>query len=127
ISAWQSSTFSHGFLILPMSLYLAWTSRNKISQRAAEPFLWGIPILGAVAFGWLMGYIASVSLVQHIAIVMILQVLTWTILGTRITRTLLFPVLYLFFAVPLGDSLTPLLQDFTASFVVKALQVSGVP
>ena len=127
ISSWQSSTFSHGFLILPMSLYWAWANRNKISERAAAPFLWGIPILGAVAFGWLMGYIANVSLVQHIALVLILQVLTWTILGTRITRILLFPLLYLFFAVPLGDSLTPPLQDFTASFVVQALQVSGVP
>jgi len=127
VSSWQSSTFSHGFLILPMSLYLAWSCRSKVAQRATAPFLWGIPILGAVAFGWLMGYIANVSLVQHAALVLILQVLTWTILGTRIIRTLLFPVLYLFFAVPLGDSLTPPLQDFTASFVVQVLQVSGIP
>src|SRR3989449_2770639 len=127
ISAWQSSTFSHGFLILPISLYWAWSGRTRIAERAAAPFLWGIPILGADAFGWLMGDIANVSLVQHTALVLILQVLTWTILGTRVTRTLLFPLLYLFFAVPLGDSLTPPLQDFTASFVVQALQVSGVP
>jgi EpsI family protein len=39
----------------------------------------------------------------------------------------LFPLLYLFFLVPTGGFLVPVLQDFTASFVVHGLQIFGIP
>ena len=38
-----------------------------------------------------------------------------------------FPLAYFIFAVPIGEFLIPLLQHFTAAFVVKALQATGVP
>jgi EpsI family protein len=49
------------------------------------------------------------------------------LIGWRSGRVLLFPLAYLFFAVPLGESLVPKLMDFTARFAVGALQLTGVP
>jgi EpsI family protein len=65
--------------------------------------------------------------VQQFALVCMLQGLVWTVGGTQVTRTLLFPLAFLWFAVPIGEFLVPLLQDVTALFTVQALRLSGIP
>jgi exosortase A len=123
----NSATFAHGFLVLPISLYLIWTKRRQIVCLRPIPNLWMLPVLATLGFGWLMGKVADVQLVQHLALVAMLPALIWTIVGSQITRALLFPLAYLFFAAPVGESLTGPLQDFTALLVVKGVQLSGVP
>jgi EpsI family protein len=44
-----------------------------------------------------------------------------------VTKTILFPLGFLFFAVPIGDFLLPTLMEHTADFTVAALRASGVP
>ena len=48
-------------------------------------------------------------------------------LGTQTVKALLFPLAFLFFAVPLGEFLVPPLMDWTADFTTFAIQASGVP
>jgi exosortase len=40
---------------------------------------------------------------------------------------LIFPLLFLFFAVPVGDFLLPRLMEWTADFTVQALRLTGIP
>ncbi len=51
----------------------------------------------------------------------------WGVLGTVVARALLMPLAFLMFAVPIGESLIPKLQDFSAWFAVKMLDLSKVP
>jgi exosortase A len=76
---------------------------------------------------WLMGNVADVQLVQHIALIGMLDSLVWTFLGTAVVRIFYFPLLFVFFAVPVGESLVAPLQRWTAAFTVAALRVSGIP
>src|SRR6202035_267630 len=48
-------------------------------------------------------------------------------LGLNAYRRLLAPLLYLYFLVPTGEFLVPILQDFTASAAVHGLTLVGVP
>ena len=50
-----------------------------------------------------------------------------TALGTGVARAILFPLMFLFFSVPFGEFMVPRMMDWTANFVVWALQVTGVP
>ncbi|MEA3642012.1 MAG: exosortase A, partial [Lamprobacter sp.] len=50
-----------------------------------------------------------------------------TLLGPRVAWILVFPLAYLFFAVPFGDFIVPPLMDYTAWFSVLLLKLSGVP
>lgn len=47
--------------------------------------------------------------------------------GWPIAKRLGFPLLFLFFMVPVGDFLIPQLQTFTGDFSVRLLRLSGVP
>ena len=128
VGVWQrSETFSHGFLVFPITIYLVWSQRRQIVSLVPAPNNWSLPILAILEIGWLLGHLASVLVVQQLAVVAMLQVLVFTVVGWPVTRVLLFPLGFLIFAVPFGEDLVRPLQDYTASFTVKALQLTGIP
>ncbi len=124
---WRSETFAHGFFILPIALFLIWRLRHELSPMTPQPTYWGVPLIAMLGFGWLLAYFASVTVVQQLTLVGMLQVAVFSLLGWRVTKKILFPLFFLVFAVPLGEGLIPPLMDFTADFTVKMLQITGIP
>lgn len=125
---WYSSrTFSHGFLILPMVLYLLWVRRDRLVRLRPQPNYWGLPLLLLLSGLWLLATLGEVRVAQQFALVAMLDALIWTLLGTEVVRALWFPLAFLFFAVPFGESIIGPLQDFTAHFAVAVLSLSRVP
>lgn len=127
VTWYVSNTYSHGFLILPISLWLVWMRRNRLILLLPAPTAWGLAPLAGLAFGWLLGNLASVRVVEELAFVAILPVLIWTLLGTSTAWAMFFPLAFLLFAVPMGEDLVPPLQDLTAAFAVRGLELVGVP
>ena len=128
VAQWkQSQTFSHCFLVFPITAYLSWSQREHITKLAPSPNYWGLPILVLLGIGWLLGHLGAVLVVQQVAVVAMLQVLVFTVVGWPVTRALFFPLCFLIFAVPFGEDLIRPLQDYTAFFTVNALQLSGIP
>jgi exosortase A len=124
---WSTSTYSHAVLVLPLGLYLGWRRRGQLASLTPDPSLWMVIWIGVLAFVWLLGVLTSTGVVQHFCLVAMLVSLIWGQIGSRAARVLSMPLLFLFFAVPMGDSLIPLLQDFSAWFAVKLLQLTRVP
>ena len=128
VSIWErSETFTHGFLVFPIFLYLLWTRRKELESLRPEPFH---PALIGIAAGgciWLVGQLAAAVSVSQLGMMAMVPFAVWAILGTRIVRTLAFPLAFLFFAVPFGELLVPRMMDWTADFTVVALRTSGVP
>jgi len=128
VSTWYTSqTFSHCFLVFPVSLYLIWVRRKQLSTLCPKPNFWGLPLLVVLGTLWLLGNVGEARVVQEFALVAILICLVWTLLGSTVVRTLAFPLTFLFFAVPFGLSLIGPLQDATAWFAVHALTLSNIP
>jgi exosortase A len=128
VEVWRSNpTFSHGFLVLPIALYMVWFRRKQLVRVSPAPNFWGLlPVVLFVTL-WFAGYLGSVRLVEELAFVGMLVAIAFTILGRVATRVMLLPLLFLFFAVPFGESLISPLQDYTAWFTVGALRLSHVP
>ena len=123
----NSQTYAHGIIIIPIALYLAWTRRQDLARVEPEPWAWGLVWLLAVGFAWVLARSVDVKLIQHFALVAMLPGLVLTLLGPRAAWILVFPLAYLFFAVPFGDFIVPTLMDHTAWFTVLMLQLSNVP
>jgi exosortase A len=124
---WRSETFAHGMLIFPISAYMIWTRRQKLQQLQPRPRPIAALLVLLLSAGWLLARVADVLFAEQLLLVTMLSVIVWGLLGDRVVRALAFPLAYLFFAVPFGEALIPPLQDFTAAFAVKGLQLSGVP
>jgi exosortase A len=128
IDTWlRSETFTHGFLILPISLWLAWHRRTHLSALTPGMSWRGLAAFVVAALGWLAGEVAGVLVVAQFGLVGMLIGAVWATLGDRVARQLVFPLGFLFFAVPMGEAAVPPLMEFTATFTVELLRLTGVP
>ena len=128
VQIWErSETFTHGYLILPISLWLVWRQRAALALVTPRVEWRGLVLLALLGFGWLLARVADVQVVQQLTFVAMLPTLVLTCLGWPLVRVILFPLLFLLFAVPMGEGLIPHLMDFTALFTVSALRLTGLP
>jgi exosortase A len=123
----RSETFTHGFFIFPISACLIWMKRKTLAEIAPCPDYRGLLTMTVVGLGWLLAEAGSVQVVAQLCLVAMVPLTVWTMLGLRVARAITFPLAFLFFAVPFGEFLISPLMDFTADFVVTALQTTGIP
>ncbi len=120
-------TYTHGFLILPISLWLVWQKRRHLAAFTPQP----MPGLLVLALGalllWAMAKLIGVLVVEQLAFVALLIIALASVLGWQVAKFLTFPLLFLFFAVPMGEDLVPPMMEFTATFTVEALKLTGIP
>lgn len=123
---WVSPTFSHCFLIIPLSAYLIWGKRRELAVMtpAAYPraLLLALPVIAAS----FVGTLASINEIEQLAFIAFAQVLALSLLGPKVYRSILFPSLYLFFLVPMGEYLIAPLQAFTTVFIDVWLNWLGI-
>ena len=127
-SIWvHSTTYSHGMVVPLIAAWLAWRRRATLRALPVAPsWPWIVPF-AAAGGAWLLGDLAQANAVTGLALVTMLVTAVPLVAGTRIGRALMFPLAYLYFAVPIGDFMLPQLMQWTADFTVWALQASGVP
>ncbi|MDX1677985.1 exosortase A [Arsukibacterium sp.] len=123
----RSDTYAHGILIFPISIYLIWRKRDQIAATPLQPSFIALPVLFTLVVIWYFANAISVNVVSQLAVILMLPVLVWLCCGGRLLKLLRFPLLYLLFAVPMGDNLVPWLQNITADITVAALQLSQIP
>lgn len=124
---YRSDTFAHGFLIFPITIYLIWRKRPDLAKLAPVADYRPLVILLLLGLGWLLANLADVLVVQQFALIAMIPILLWAILGLRIVSEIAFPLAFLFFAVPFGEFLIPRMMDFTADFTVAMLELTGIP
>lgn len=128
VDKWShSQTYAHGFLIAPISAYLAWTRRRELARIVPSPNPWGIAALAALSLLWVLGWAVNANVIEQLSVVLMIPALVVAIAGSETARALLFPLGYLLFAVPIGDELVPTLTEFTARFTIDAIRAVGVP
>jgi exosortase A len=123
----DDNAYSHGFLILPLAGWLVWQRRQALLATELRPTAWALLPLAGVAVLWLAAQIVSVQVVGQFALVALADCLLLALLGLAGFRVLLFPALFLFAAIPVGDGITPQLQAWTANIAVQALRLTGMP
>lgn len=127
---WSDDAYAHGPLILAVVAWLAWKDRALLA--ASRP----APVAGALALGaglllYLLGRTQSLMLFEvasHLPVVAGLVLLAggWTAL-----RRLAFPVLFLFFVIPLPgfvlDQVTQPLKGIVSVAVEHLVRLLGYP
>ncbi len=123
----RSETFAHGYLIFPISIWLIWRRWDVLSQVSPRPDLRGLVLLALAGAGWLLADAGSVNVVAQYAYIVMLIAVVWTLLGAQFVWAAFFPLMFLLFAVPMGEFLIQPLMGVTADFTVAMLQATGIP
>ena len=128
ISVWiNNHTYNHGFLILPISLWLLYRQRHLIASAKVTTEPLAMILLAFVLLLWFLAYIISVNVVQQFALVTMIPASVWILFGRKFLVKIVFPIAFLYFMIPVGASLVPPLMEITANFTVSMVQLTGIP
>lgn len=123
----EAETYNHGFMIFPISLWLVWQVRHELLKVTPRTSFSILLLFSASTVLWMLAYITGVQVVEQFAMVAMLITVSMAIIGWQLSLYLAFPLLFLFFAVPLGEDLVPPMMEYTATFTVTALELTGIP
>jgi len=124
---WQTSDHRHGLLVFPISAYLIWQLRHHLGDIPVKINPRGLLFIMPLALVWIVARLAGVQVVEHIAVLTMIPAAILAMAGRELTHKLLFPLLFLLLATPLGDSLVPHLMVITADISTGLLKLTGIP
>jgi exosortase len=123
-----NESYQYGWLVLPMVVYLfGWHRREDILAMTPRPGYAGVFAALAAATLWSVALVMNVDAGRHLAFVFVLQALAMAILGWRAYRQLFPMMALLFFIVPVGDVLQPVLRLATIKSVELFSFIAGLP
>ena len=127
-SIWRrAETFAHGYVVVPIVLWLVWRKRDVLATLPVTPFWPALAVVAAAGSGWMLGSLAGVLGLEQFALYFMLVGAFVAVLGLPIASEIAFPLAFLAFAIPFGEFLVPVLIDRTADFTIAAIRASGVP
>jgi exosortase B len=129
---WRDDAYAHGPIILAVVAWLLWRRREVLLDRSlkAAPLAGAFTLLAGLAL-YYVGRTQSLPLFEMASHIPVLAGVVLVARGFEGARRLAFPLLFLFFAVPLPgfviDFFTVPLKEFVSSTVAQLLAFSGYP
>jgi exosortase len=126
----HNANYSHGFLILPVSIFLIWRERGLLAALPTRSSWAGLSLVATAMVLQLAGVRGDVSMFQAYSFIVLLAGLIWTWWGRPVLRKLAFPLLFLIFMAPTFPVLINLvsfrLKTVAAVESVRLAQAFGV-
>ena len=117
-----NSYYSHGWLIGPISLFLVYMKRKELARCEVAPTAWGLAVLVPALMLHLLATVWQVGFLSGFALVGAVAGLVLGLFGWQVFRTVLFPIVFLFFLVPLPEVL---IETFSFRLKLLAAQVTA--
>ncbi|MEC8965453.1 MAG: exosortase A [Pseudomonadota bacterium] len=119
--------FNHGFFIVPGAFYLIYLKRYELLSKPIQTSALSLAVIIPALLLYVIGIAGDIQLFLHAATFTLLPALIWLLIGTQAARTILFPLVFMLFSIPVGEQLIPYLQEIAADGSVALLHLSGVP
>jgi exosortase D (VPLPA-CTERM-specific) len=131
-SRWgQQQELSHSYMIPLVSLWLIYSSWDRVKASVGAPSLVGVGILGVAFASFLLGRVTSIYLFQHIGLVIAIAGLVASAGGVSLLRVAAAPIGFLFFAVPPPYWVITVLswkfQAMSSFLGVKMIEAMNIP
>lgn len=121
VNVWlNSDEYSHGFFIVPLSLFIVWRKREKLSTIPIKSSWTGLFMAVTALFLFLIGEMAHVLTLKPLSMIFFIVGSITFLFGFRMLKELLFPLFILFFMIPVPS------QIFSAATIHLQLLVSKV-
>jgi exosortase D (VPLPA-CTERM-specific) len=125
-----SEDYSHGIFVPLISLFLIWQARHRLAEAGAETTWWGLAVVLGGLFLYWIGDLATLFVLQHLSLWMVIVGLVIASIGVRRTRIIAFPLAYLLTSIPLPvflyATVSSQLQLWSSALGVGVLQLVGV-
>jgi exosortase len=132
VLAWYTDdNYSHGFLIVPLALYLAWERRARFRSAEMRPSAIGLVVVAASLAVLMGGILGSELFTTRVSIIGTLVGVLLFLFGWARLRVLAFPVALLLLMIPIPsiifNQIAFPLQIFASRVGESALEVVNIP
>src|SRR5688572_5516195 len=130
MASWEDTvgrTYTHGYVVVVLALWMIWRDRMSWATAPARPFLPAVALLFAGALGWLVAYRAGLQIVHQAALPAFAASAVLVMFGWRTLRALAFPLAWLYLAIPIWDAVRPLLNWISVMAVRLLLRIADIP
>ncbi|HKN88286.1 MAG TPA: exosortase A [Nitrospiraceae bacterium] len=123
--------YSHGFLVPVLVGYFVWERWDRLKAIPITPSLWGAALLAVGLLMLVIGSIGAELYLQRSSLILVIAGLVWLTMGRDALKTLMFPIAFMFFMVPLPaivvNAVSFPLQLFAARTAEFCLFNFGIP
>jgi exosortase A len=132
VGVWYSSDdYSHGFFILPISLYIVWQKRKILVDVPFNTSWKGLLLVIFSLFLYLFAYYGEILTLASFSLVLMFSAVVIFFYGFKMFKELLFPLAFLLFMIPfpsqIFSQLTIPLQLFVTEISVWFMAHLGIP
>ncbi|HUG72533.1 MAG TPA: exosortase [Steroidobacteraceae bacterium] len=124
---WDETTYTHGWLIAAVVVFLLWRNRNAANAPAPRISPAALATLFGVGLLWAFGVRAGLVFIEWLLLPVLMWLAVWAATGAASARRNLFAVAFLYFAVPLWGAVNDLFLWMTVLVVRALLRVTGIP
>ncbi len=123
----QKEPFTHGYLVLLLSLWLIWRDRRQLAAVPLRPVPRALIALALLSALWVWAWRAVIQEAHVMLLPLILLAAIVAALGWRAARMLAFPVGYLYFAMPMWSAINGYVQTLSARMSAVLIWITGLP
>jgi len=132
VSDWGiDDNYSHGYLIPAIAGYMIWIIRKDLKKIEPTPSNLGLILLIPGLCQLLIARVGSEYFLQRTSMILVLFGLSLFLMGKNFTKKTAFPVLYLFFMIPIPaiiwDKIAFPMKLFASYLAVKVIGLIGIP
>jgi exosortase len=127
----EDPNYSHGFLVVPFSLFVFWRSRSRFQALPVNPSSWGLLVIAVAVFILVAGSVGAELFVSRLSIIFLIAGLVVLCWGWTHLWTGLFPLGVLILMIPVPaiilNPITLPLQLLASKLAAITLPMFGVP
>lgn len=127
---WTNPAASHGMLIPPIAIWIAWMQRSITFSRPATPDCRGLPAVFAGCLLFLVGTAGAEFFLTRFSLILLLGGLVWVFWGAARLRTIAFPLILLASMIPLPtliyNKFAAPLQLLASDIATRLAQLAGI-
>ena len=120
-------SYSHGYLLLAASVWLIYERLAQRDYPLVMPAYSVLLLLALCSLLWLAAYATQVMVIQQALLPCIIACWFAAVFGWRVARSLFFPIVILFFAIPLWDFLILPLREIAVVVTQTVLDWLAIP
>lgn len=106
VLAWNGSEeYSHGFLIVPVSLWIIWMKWHQLKSIPFTSWAGGLAMVIIALVLHVLGSYAAIITLGPLAMILLIHGMVLYFFGSVMYRTILFPLLFLFLMVPIPSQI----------------------
>ena len=97
----HDDNYSHGFLIIPIALYLLWERRADLAAAKVAPSNFGLVLTLLSLVVLAAGTLGSELFLTRVSLIGVLGGIVWFLYGMAYLRVLIFPLAFLLLMIPI--------------------------